>query len=119
MFTRLDQVNSNYKITISNNVNGIGRFNLHTITSSVLSTPDILLEEISIYKATNSTLRIVGLSNETMNLKLFTILGKQVLSSSFTSNGVKEVTLPELISGVYIVQLQTEKGKLNKKIILE
>ncbi len=41
------------------------------------------------------------------------------MSSSFKSNGVKDISLPKLAKGVYIVQLTTEAGKLNKKIILE
>ena len=53
------------------------------------------------------------------NLKVFNILGKQVLQSTFTSTGVKEVSLPKLATGVYLVQLETEAGKLNKKIVLE
>ena len=52
-------------------------------------------------------------------MKLFNILGKQVLSSAFTSNGVKDIYLPNLATGVYIVQLETEAGNLNKKIVLE
>ena len=35
-FTRLDEANSNYKITLTENLDGIGRFYLHT-TSSVLN----------------------------------------------------------------------------------
>ena len=34
-------------------------------------------------------------------------------------NGKKEITLPSLAKGVYIVQLTTEAGTINKKIILE
>jgi hypothetical protein len=41
------------------------------------------------------------------------------MSSSFKSNGVSDISLPKLASGVYIVQLQTDFGKLNKKIIIE
>ena len=51
--------------------------------------------------------------------KLFNLLGKQVLNTAFTSNGVQDIPLPQLAKGVYVIQLQTAKGKLNKKIILE
>ena len=46
-------------------------------------------------------------------------LGRQVLNAAFESNGTKEISLPRLAKGVYIVQLETAEGKLNKKIILE
>ena len=117
-FTRLDEANSEYKITLTDNLDGIGRFYLHT-KSSVLSTDKISLENISIYKSNNSTLRIVGLSQGSSNLKVFNILGKQVFNTSFKSTGVSEINLPQLSTGIYIVQLENEAGRLNKKIVLE
>ena len=41
------------------------------------------------------------------------------MNNSFESNGVVDVTLPNLAKGIYLVQLETEKGNLTKKIILE
>lgn len=118
-FTRLEEANSTYKITLSEAINGIGRFYLHTSTKSTLNTNSIDLKNISIYKTNNDNLRIVGLSPRKTKLKLFNILGKQVLHSSFTSNGVQDISLPKVAAGIYIVQIETETGKLNKKITLE
>ncbi|WP_144896092.1 T9SS type A sorting domain-containing protein [Lutibacter sp. Hel_I_33_5] len=118
-FTRLDEANSSYKITTSSALKGIGRFYMHTSRNS-LTTKDVVLDNVSIYKTNGNTLRIVGVQqNSKTSLKLFNIVGKQVLSTSFTSNGVKDISLPKLASGVYLIQLQTDKGRLNKKIILE
>lgn len=117
-FTRLDELNSTYKITLSEAANGIGRFYLHT-KASVLSTEAISLENVSMYSINNSTLKIVGLSQGKSSIKMFNILGKQVFSTSFKSNGVSEINLPQLSTGVYIVQLENETGSLNKKIVLE
>lgn len=110
--------NKTYKTSLSENLNNIGRFYIHT-SSSALSTDIYTTDNISIYPTNKSNLRIVGLSQEKTNLKLFNILGKQVLNSSFTSKGVHDVNLPKLSTGVYIVQLESENGLLNKKIILE
>jgi hypothetical protein len=52
-------------------------------------------------------------------VKLFNILGKQVMQTSFTATGVRDIALSKLAPGMYIVQLETEAGKLNKKIVLE
>ena len=41
------------------------------------------------------------------------------MSSTIKANGVNELALPKLTKGVYIVQLETETGTLNKKIVLE
>ena len=56
--------------------------------------------------------------NSGTTFQLFTILGEQILSTSFKSKSVNDISLPSLSSGVYIVQLTTEFGKLNKKIVL-
>lgn len=117
--TRLDEANASYKVTLSDALNGTGRFYLHTKAGSVLSTNEVTLQNISVYATNNATLRVVGLPSSSSNLKVFNILGKQVLQSTFSSTGVKEVALPKLATGVYLVQLETEAGKLNKKIVLE
>ncbi|WP_026775276.1 lamin tail domain-containing protein [Polaribacter sp. Hel_I_88] len=118
-FTRLDETTSSYKVTSDIALDGIGRFYLHTKSNSALNVDSVTLENISIYKTNNSNLRIAGLSKGEANIKVYTILGKEVLNKSFTSNGVQDITLPSLSTGVYIVQLETETGSLNKKITLE
>ena len=117
IFTRLDEANAKYTATVSETSTD-GRFFLHT-TESSLSVNDEFLNSVHIYKTDNATLRIVGLSEGNTSVKLYNVLGKQVMNSKFNATGVKELTLPKLSQGVYIVQLETETGKLNKKIVLE
>lgn len=85
----------------------------------VLSSESFNLDSINIYTINSSALRIVGLTQEKINVKLYNLLGKQVLNSSFISKGVDTISLPKLTGGVYIVQLENEKGRLSKKIIIE
>ena len=118
-FTHLDKTDASYKVTLSENLNGIGRFYMHTSAQSVLSVNNALLESVSIYKLDNTTLRVVGLFQGNAGVKLFSLLGKEIISTSFKSKEVKDISLPKLATGIYIVQLETEKGKLNKKIIIE
>lgn len=117
-FTQLDVLNSEYKVSLTEASNGIGRFYLHT-SASALSIDDVFLNSVSIFKSDASTLKVAGLKNGKASVSIFNILGKQVLNTSFTANGVKEIALPNVAKGVYLVQLTTESGKLNKKIILE
>ena len=117
--TRLDEANTSYKVTLNDALNGTGRFFLHTKASGVLSTDDVVLQNTSVYATSNNTLRVVGLPSGNANLKIFNILGKQVMQTSFSSTGVKEISLPKLSTGMYIIQLETATGKLNKKIVLE
>ncbi|MEE9408768.1 MAG: lamin tail domain-containing protein [Polaribacter sp.] len=119
IFTSLDETNSSYKLTLTANLNGIGRFYLHTTESALNIGENVSLENISVYKTNTSTLKITGLQQGNTKVTLFNILGEQIMNSSFTTDGVKEISLPKLAKGVYIVQLKTETGKLNKKIIIE
>jgi hypothetical protein len=118
-FTRLDEANSIYKVRLFDKLDGTGRFFIHTSTDSALSLESTILEGVSVYKSNSSTLRIVGLSQGQATVKLFNVLGKQMMKTSFETSGSDEVSLSNLATGVYIVQLETENGKLNKKIILE
>ncbi|WP_445749024.1 T9SS type A sorting domain-containing protein [Polaribacter sp.] len=117
--TRLDEANTSYKVTLNDALNGTGRFFLHTKASGVLSTDEVVLQNTSVYAINNNTLRIVGLPSGIANIKMYNILGKQVMQTSFSSTGVKEISLPKLATGMYIIQLETATGKLNKKIVLE
>ena len=117
-FTRLDESNTNYKVTLSNDLNGIGRFYLHT-SRSALKVNDLSIDNISIYKSNASTLTITGVEKGNASIAIFTVLGKKVLTTSFKSNTVNNVDLPALNTGIYIVQLVTEQGKISKKIIIE
>jgi hypothetical protein len=116
-FTLLDSA-SDFTTTLDTNLNGIGRFYLHT-SSQALSVDEINLDNISIYTSGNNNLRVVGVQNGTAQVRMYNILGKQVMQSSFEGTGTDDIALPTLRTGVYIVQLETETGKLNKKVIIE
>jgi uncharacterized protein (TIGR02646 family) len=117
--TLLSEANATYKVTLAGALDGIGRFYIHTKASSVLSTETIALGNVSIYTTDASTLRVAGLSQGKASVKVFSLLGKQVFETSFNATGVKDMQLPKLASGIYVVQLATENGTLNKKITLE
>ncbi|MEE9407730.1 MAG: T9SS type A sorting domain-containing protein [Polaribacter sp.] len=117
-FTRLDETNSKYKITLTDAVNGVGRFYLYT-TQSSLSIKDVALNGVSIFKSDASTIRIAGLPQGKTTVSLFNLLGKKVMTTSFEAKGVKDISLPKLATGIYFAKMQTETGKISKKIILE
>ena len=116
-FTELTTA-TNYKVTLDSAVKGSGRFFLHT-KSSALSTDDISLTGVGIYAVNKNTLRISGINSSDASVKVYNILGRKVVDENFSSKSVYDVSLPNLNTGVYIVQLSTEKGKISKKIVLE
>jgi hypothetical protein len=120
----LPNPSANYMIAFEG-INNFGYSNVIddvVIEESTLSIDEVVgLENVSIYKTDARTLRITGLqqNNSKTNVTLFNLIGKQLLNNSFQSNGVKDISLPQLAIGIYIVKIQTEKGNLSKKIILE
>ena len=117
-FTLLDNT-STYTTTLSKDQNGIGRFYMHT-TSGILSTDDLISNNnFSIYPSSVDNLRILGVHTGVANVCMYDILGKEVLRNSFEGNSVNDIALPNLKKGVYIVQLSTKTGIINKKISLQ
>jgi hypothetical protein len=117
-FTRLDKTNSEYKVRLTETSNGVGRFYMHT-TERALSTEDVILNSVGIFKTSASTLKITGLPQGKTSFYLYNILGKEMMATIFTSNGNKEISLSKLASGIYLAKIQSEKEAISKKIILE
>ena len=116
-FTLLDS-DSDFSTTLDSDLNGIGRFYLHT-TSGVLSSDDLLINKnISIYSNSRENLRIVGVQNGTANIHIYNILGKEVFRSVFEGAGMNDIQLPNIKEGIYIINLTTDKGTINKKVII-
>ncbi len=75
-----------------------------------------LSESISIYKVDNFRLRVVGLPIGNATVRIYNILGKEIINNSFSTIGLKDISLPPLSSGIYIVQIETKTGKLDRKV---
>jgi len=116
-FTRL-ATSENYNTTLSEALNGIGRYYLHT-SAQVLGIDNLKLENISIYTVNENSIRIVGLQSGAAKVRIYSVQGKQVHASSFQGNGMNDVDLPKVAKGMYLIQLETEIGILNKKIFIE
>ena len=123
-YTKLND-NNDYEITLSEAQNGLGRFYLHT-TSQVLDIEEDFsteLETTKIWLSENSILDLTNLPEGKSTLKVFDLLGKELLtrrlSSREQSRGLTLQLPKTLKTGIYLVRLKTEKGKKVKKIIVE
>jgi hypothetical protein len=116
--TFTDLASGGFSITLNTALNGIGRFYIHT-TSSSLNTEDIKVNQdyINIYTTSENILKIAGL-NDTANLTLHSIQGKEVLKTKINSTGLSSIELPELSKGIYIITLDSKTIQLSKKIII-
>jgi hypothetical protein len=119
-FVRLDEANSTYKVIAETNLDGVGRFYMHTTQAALNVDTNEWLSTVQIYKVNNANLRITGLTQGEATVQMYNILGKRVLRTSFDAMGTKDIAIPNDISkGIYFVKLETADGILNKKIILE
>ena len=59
------------------------------------------------------------MQNEKGTLKIYTILGQEVLKINFKDKMTADIQLPNLKLAIYLVYLTTEKGKITRKIIIE
>ncbi len=118
-FTRLDQANTNYKITLDKTLDGVGRFFLHTSNSALSLQNSSELMGVSIFKTKNATLRISGLKEGKASISLYNLQGKKVITTKFIVKKVNDISLPKLSTGIYLIKLNSENGDLIRKIILE
>ena len=112
---------TDHQVVFANSLNGVGRFYIHT-ASSVLSVEDAAsFNTVSMYKTSNTNLRIAGLHNSGLGtVRMYSVTGKQVLAKSFTMQSVNNIALPSNLSkGVYMIQFVADNHMQTKKILIE
>ncbi|WP_435415794.1 T9SS type A sorting domain-containing protein [Polaribacter aestuariivivens] len=117
-FTKLSESSKNYKVILNEDFNGFGNFYLHT-KSNVLSTNSENLKTATIFNNDNNELVISGVIANENQIQLFNILGKEVFTTTFSSNGNSKIQLPKLPSGVYFSKLKNNTTEITKKIIIK
>jgi len=117
-FIRLDETNTSYTVTLTNDISGIGRFYLHT-NPSALGIDETLASKVMMY-VSNNNLEIQGLPEGISDITIYDILGRKTISQKFMATGNDPVALSKEVSkGIYLVRLTTQYGKLSKKILID
>lgn len=120
--TYINLSKENYTITTTDDISNTGRFYIHTSSKKLGTQLPIAtsINEVKLYKPEGSSNIIVtGLQEKNIKLKMFSLSGKQVFNRTFSSDGYSEIKAPKLSSGVYLVELVSDLGKTNTKIILD
>ena len=112
--TLLDE-SSEYSLSLPDGSAGIGRFYIHTVANE-LEIGENNLDTVIIYKSQDNNLQISGLQDGIAHLKVYNMLGKQVLETSFEADMTNTISVQSLKQGIYIVHLETTTGTLIKKI---
>ena len=115
-FYRLDLIDATYKTSITKNTKLNGRFYIH-LTPQTLNIDNVNTTNLNVYLSSKRTLTIQGLHTEEAIVKVISILGKELVTKKTTTN---QLELPRsLKSGIYIIKIESIKGNLTKKVILE
>ena len=112
-----------FELTAENELSGAGRFFIH-LTESVLSTDNNLdTNYLNVFKAdVNNFITVEGLANQSnlTKLRLYTILGKEVISATLnTTNNKQIISTQGLSPGIYIVKLDSGNILLTKKLFIK
>ena len=119
-FTNLKE--TDFVITPDSNLEGVGRFFIHT-TASTMSNEDASTNLLNVFKLDrNNFITVEGLSTESnqTNLKLYNILGKEILSTTLLNNtNTQTISTEGLSTGIYVVKLESGNNLLTKKLIIK
>ncbi|GGG89921.1 hypothetical protein GCM10011416_03080 [Polaribacter pacificus] len=119
VFTKLSNDETGYTVTLSNPLDGIGRFYLHIKSSNVLSTVTIDRKYLRSYQKDKNTLRLEGFSANDISITLSNILGKRILRQRFSKSEYIEIDLPKhLNQGLYLISIQMGRNQYSKKIYI-
>ena len=119
-FTNLKE--TDFVITPDSNLQGVGRFFIHT-TASTMSNEDATTNLLNVFKLDrNNFITVEGLATESnqTNLKLYNLLGKEVLSTTLlNNNNTQTISTEGLSAGIYVIKLESGNNLLTKKLIIK
>lgn len=120
LYISLNEESDKYQLTIDSDQTGIDRFYIHTTSQNLSIDDNVTTNRISIYKTSTRSLRIQGLQNGRSIFRLYSILGKRIMHTSFESIPIKDIKLPEnLTKGIYFAHVMEQGIVYLKKIVLD
>jgi len=87
-------------------------------SDQILAVNDERLVDVGVYpNPVNDILTLSSPSNEILSIHIYSINGKKVYSFENKSQGLNEINVIDLDSGIYFLKILTDVGELAKKII--
>ena len=114
VFTLFENKNTVYKFVNDTEINGSGRFYIHT-SSKTLQIKDDTLTNAKIY-LNNGKIHFDNLPEGEKIIFIYSVLGKLILKDKLLGN--TSISVEKLSKAPYIIRLETEKGTMQKKIII-
>lgn len=116
-FINLTDKNAHYQFTLKDDVNDVGRFYIHTL-SSVLNTGFITKTTLKVFTV-DKKLIIKNINDKTADLKIYSIQGKEVLHKKVNLNIDQEISLSNFNTGIYLIKIESDTTDFSKKIIID
>lgn len=96
------------------------RFILQFVPELILGTTNNLLETVTVYpNPTHHTLTVVSSKAPVLNITVYDVMGRIVMNNSDLNSTHTQLNLSELSSAMYLIEINTEEGKVTKSIIKE
>jgi len=120
--TMTNLLESDFIYSPSSDLEGVGRFFIH-MTADTMSNGEVSTSLLNAYKEIDASyITIEGLatqSNET-NVRLYNILGREVLSTTLNNNmGTQTISTVGLSAGIYVIELESGSDRLTKKLLIQ
>ena len=120
--TMTDIKAADYTLTPSSDINGVGRFFIHT-TADTMSNGEVSTSMLNAFKEVNANyITIEGLATQSnnINVSLYNILGRKVLDTSLNNNvNTQTISTIGMSSGIYVIELESGNDRLTKKLIIQ
>jgi len=87
------------------------------VSQIVLNTENFDASSLSISNPVNDRLIVRGINSDITKLSVYNLLGSKVLTKNLTGNSSVELSVSNLVSGMYIVKLEGANKAFSKKII--
>lgn len=113
IFKLMSNNQTTYSFISDKNINGSGRFYLHTF-SETLNIKENNLAKILLYYKTDK-IYFSGLPPGKNKIKVYDVLGKLLIDEKITLHGF--ISVEKLPKAAYVVNIATEKETLQKKMI--
>ena len=119
-FTNLYE--GDFTLTPSSDLSGAGRFFIH-MTADTMSNEEVSTSMLNAYKEVNAnyiTLEGLATQSNNINVSLYTVLGRKVLSTTLNNNvNTQTISTLGMASGIYVIELESGTDRLTKKLIIQ
>ena len=121
--TRLDEDSNSYKVVLDSLSGGVGQFYIRTSAFDISKTLNVSgnsINNITVSATIKNTIKISNNNEKNTLLTIYNVLGTQVYQTILNPKPINNLKIPHHISrGIYIIQLNTNKGVLRKKLYIK